>query len=171
MLRLLNLLISCIMSSLEEQQQQEMLHLCLTGFYLRKPVKLPHVQGYYQQQWNMKIWMNAVYQSQRSGPAKIMFSTVFYTIKKFVEKIISSHALSRNTLLKIYLNPSWWPLMRKMGFTLERGLLCRNHLVKTERLNRTSQWTPNITWWMKFNWLEQLAELLGWRSAFPSLVS
>ena len=37
MLRSLNLLICCIMSSLE--QQQEILHLCLTGFTLRKPVK------------------------------------------------------------------------------------------------------------------------------------
>ena len=24
----------------EEEQQEEMLHLCLTGFYLRKPVKI-----------------------------------------------------------------------------------------------------------------------------------
>ena len=37
MLKSLNLLICCIMSSLE--QQEEILHLCLTGFTLRKPVK------------------------------------------------------------------------------------------------------------------------------------
>ena len=27
------------MSHQEQEQEQEMLHLCLTGFYLRKPVK------------------------------------------------------------------------------------------------------------------------------------
>ena len=40
MLKSLNLLICCIMSSLEQEQQQEILHLCLTGFTLRKPVKI-----------------------------------------------------------------------------------------------------------------------------------
>ena len=35
------------MSHQEQEQEQEMLHLCLTGFYLRKPVKTLILIGHY----------------------------------------------------------------------------------------------------------------------------
>ena len=34
------MLLSAVKAKVSQQQQQEMLHLCLTGFYLRKPVKM-----------------------------------------------------------------------------------------------------------------------------------